>query len=123
MYNPTFVAERIKLIASQKNVSVKKMLDDCGINKNMLQTMQSRGSMPNAENLGKIADYLGCSVDYLLGRDERIQPTAEGDELDRELINLLLSLSPAEVQRAKDFVSGLKAAREDAASRPSSDRE
>ena len=25
-------------------------------------------SMPNADKLAKIADYLDCSVDYLLGR-------------------------------------------------------
>lgn len=44
------------------------MLEDCDMNKNALYTMQSGGSMPKAENLAKIADYLGCSVDYLLGR-------------------------------------------------------
>ena len=32
--------------------------------------MQSRGSWLQANNLAKIADYLDCSVDYLLGRTD-----------------------------------------------------
>ena len=44
------------------------MLEDCGLNKNAISTMLSRNSMPKADNLAKIADYLNVSVDYLLGR-------------------------------------------------------
>nr|DAR47104.1 MAG TPA: repressor protein [Caudoviricetes sp.] len=29
-----------------------------------------RTSVPKADNLAKIADVLGCSVDYLLGRTD-----------------------------------------------------
>lgn len=29
-------------------------------------------SMPRADNLAKIADYLGVSVDYLLGRTDNL---------------------------------------------------
>ena len=32
--------------------------------------MSSGGSTPKSENLAKIADYLNCSVDYLLGRTD-----------------------------------------------------
>ena len=49
------------------------MLKDCELNKNIISTMLSRGSMPKADNLAKIADYLDCSVDYLLGRTDNPQ--------------------------------------------------
>ena len=70
MYNPVAVAGNIKTIAKAKGVSIKQMLSDCGLNKNVLSTMLSRGSMPKADNIAVIADYLDCSVDYLLGRTD-----------------------------------------------------
>ena len=33
-------------------------------------TKWKNGSIPNGETLAKIADYLNCSVDYLLGRTD-----------------------------------------------------
>ena len=63
-------AERIKLIAKSKGITVKEMLEACHLNKNTLSSMLSRGSWLQANNLGFIADYLDCSVDYLLGRTD-----------------------------------------------------
>lgn len=70
MYNSQNTAERINQTAKSKNIQQKIMLDECGLNKNVISTMLSRGSMPKADNLARIADYLGCSVDYLLGRTD-----------------------------------------------------
>ena len=70
MYISRATAERIKLIAKSKNIVVKNMLEDCGLNKNTISTMISRGSWLQANSLAKIADYLDCSVDYLLGRTD-----------------------------------------------------
>ena len=70
MQNPQETANRIKEYAKIKKKSVSKMLADCELNKNTLFTMQSRGSWLQANNLAKIADYLDCSVDYLLGRTD-----------------------------------------------------
>ena len=47
------------------------------------------------------------------------QPIADGNELDRELIDLMRDLSPEDFQRVKDFVAGLKAARGASSSRRS----
>ena len=68
MYNSTNIAERIKELAKIRKVSVKKMLEDVGLGFNTMSNM--RTSMPKADNLAKIADYLDCSVDYLLGRTD-----------------------------------------------------
>ena len=68
MNNSQEVAEKIKAFAKYRNVSVKKLLEETGLNYNMMSMMRS--SMPKADNLAKIADYLDCSVDYLLGRTD-----------------------------------------------------
>ena len=68
MYEAYQIAERIKVAAKSRNIVIKVMLEECGLSKNTLSSMISGGSTPKSENLAKIADYLNCSVDYLLGR-------------------------------------------------------
>lgn len=70
MYEPANVAERINKLLKEKNLQQKDMLMECGLNKNTISSMLSRGSMVKADTLAKIADFLSCSVDYLLGRTE-----------------------------------------------------
>ena len=45
------------------------MLEKCDLSKNAISSMLSRGSMLRADNLARIADYLDCSIDYLMGRN------------------------------------------------------
>lgn len=66
------IANTIKKLAKEKNIPLGKMLIDCGISKNAISTMQSQGYLPRLENLIKIADCLDCSIDYLLGRETKM---------------------------------------------------
>lgn len=69
MYNSTNIAEKIKLYAKKSGIQLKIMLSNLNLNKNTMSNMYN-GSMIKADSLAKIADYLGCSVDYLLGRTD-----------------------------------------------------
>lgn len=77
MYESYQIAEKIKAIAKSRNIVIKIMLEECGLSKNTLSSMASGGSTPKSENLAKIADYLNCSVDYLLGRTDNPNITAD----------------------------------------------
>ena len=55
-------------MAKNKSIPVKKLLEDVGLGFNTMSNMKT--SMPKADNIAKIADYLGCSIDYLLGRTD-----------------------------------------------------
>lgn len=68
MYNSQKIADRIKELTKTRNISVKQLLEEVGLGFNTMSNMKS--SMPKADNLAKIADYLSCSVDYLLGRSD-----------------------------------------------------
>ena len=68
LYDSADVAARIKTLAKLKKITVKQLLADAGLSYNMITMM--RTSMPKADNLAKLADYLDCSVDYLLGRTD-----------------------------------------------------
>lgn len=69
MYESTKVAENIKLTAKVKGKQLKVLLADLNLNKNTLSNMYN-GSMLKGDSLARIADYLDCSVDYLLGRTD-----------------------------------------------------
>lgn len=79
MYYSQDVAKKIKIQAKEKKVSVKQLLLDIGLGFNTMSNMKT--SMPKADNLAKIADYLDCSVDYLLGRTETSRLVNIPDEI------------------------------------------
>lgn len=68
MYNSKNIATRIKDLAKRKNIKLNDMFEKIGLGKNTMANFKT--SMPKADNLAKIADFLNCSVDYLLGRTE-----------------------------------------------------
>lgn len=69
MYNNKEMAIRIKQQAKVKKITLKTMLHDLDVNINLISQL-SKGQNITAINLARIADYLGCSVDYLLGRTD-----------------------------------------------------
>ena len=71
MHNPKELANIIKQIARSKKITVGKMLHDCDLSINTLSSMQSGGYFPRLEAIAKIANYLDCSIDYLLGRTDK----------------------------------------------------
>ncbi len=68
MKNSQELAITIKNIAKSKHITIGNMLADCNLSVNTLSSMQSGGYFPRVEALAKIADYLDCSIDFLLGR-------------------------------------------------------
>ncbi len=128
MYNSTEIANRIKTKAKEQKVPIKDMLLACDLSKNALSSMISGGSIPKSENLAKIADYLDCSVDYLLGRtnnpfvgassnisqsnvnsDNSIVSvdTDSSDKLMQEFLSSFKELSFSDKIKAMDYVNKL----------------
>lgn len=62
------IAAKIKERCKFNNMSVSSLLSKCGINKNFIYDLEKQDKSPSADKLILIADYLDCSVDYLLGR-------------------------------------------------------
>ena len=67
-YISSEIAERIKLIAKSKGLTVSTVLKEVNLGRNTMANFKA--SMPKADNLAKIADYLDCSIDYLMGRTD-----------------------------------------------------
>lgn len=69
LYNSPYVAKRIKFYAKEKDIALKDLLIACNLGSNTFSHMLHGRSMA-FDSLAKIADYLDCSVDYLLGRTD-----------------------------------------------------
>ncbi len=69
MYITLDVANRIKKKAKERGVPLKQMLSDLKFGINTISNL-SIGKQMSYLNFAKIADYLDCSVDYLLGRTD-----------------------------------------------------
>lgn len=69
LYDSPYVANRIKVYAKDKNIALKDLLIACNLGSNTFSHMLHGRSMA-FDSLAKIADYLDCSVDYLLGRTD-----------------------------------------------------
>ena len=76
----TQLAEKIKETAKLKGITVKQLLENCNINKGFIYDLEKQNKTPSVDKILRIADYLDCSVDYLLGRTDVVEVN-KGDVL------------------------------------------
>lgn len=69
LYNLPDIVIMIKKQAKIKGIAIKDMLSNLGLGINTLSHMNHGRSLAS-DSLARIADYLDCSVDYLLGRTD-----------------------------------------------------
>jgi len=65
------------------------MLSECGLGANTMANLKT--SMPKADSLAKIADFLGCSVDYLLGRTDNYISENSQSKITKQEFEVLLA--------------------------------
>lgn len=100
--------ERIKEFRRERGYSQEQIARKLHITQGAVSQWEKGITTPSAQQIAQLADLLGTTADDLLGRNK---PTPK-PSLDDALISLLLSLSPAQLQRVKDFVAGMKASSE-----------
>lgn len=69
MYNVDDLVIRIKNESKQQKIKLRDLLDACGLGINALSQLSDKKGLSSV-SLARIADYLDCSVDYLLGRTD-----------------------------------------------------
>ena len=69
LYTSHDLAISIKKRAKELNMPMKDVLEDCELGSNTMSALY-HGKSIAFDSLARIADYLDCSVDYLLGRTD-----------------------------------------------------
>ncbi len=100
-YDMQQIANRIELRMNDCGYKKKTMLTELNLGINLLSHL-AKGQVISSVNLAKIADYLDCSVDYLLGRTDN--PTSHKTP---RIKNITVSPSnDTDLQVAYGFKSG-----------------
>ena len=63
--------ERFMRTIQSKHLTAYKVAKATGISQGLMNENKNGVKLPTVQNLVKIADYLDCSVDYLLGRTDK----------------------------------------------------
>ena len=101
MYDSHNIATIIKTTAKQKNIVMKNMLTECNLGSNTMSAMY-HGKSIASDSLAKIADYLDCSVDYLLGR-AKTPDAIHAETVDIENTDYIMTASRRETLLLIDY--------------------
>ena len=72
---------RIYELCQDEGISIGKMCKDLSISRgNLTELKMERIKTLKTENLTKISEYFGVSVDYLLGKEQKEKPLVNDDE-------------------------------------------
>lgn len=93
-----FTANRIKEVAKSKGISIKQLLTNCELSINTISEM-SKGKQISYISLAKMANYLDCSIDYLLGRTEILKVI---NDLPNKIIDIIMEQY---FKNPKEFIS------------------
>lgn len=127
--NNSQIADLIARECKRKNIKIGEILQACNINHSFLYDIKNKNRAPSVDKLSAIADYLGVSVDYLLGKTDNQNTInqvntgdvgnnsnvnvnapniSELDEMSKELLNQFNSLSIVDRSKVIVFIDELK---------------
>lgn len=82
--------ENLRIIREKRNINQQKIAVELEISQESISKYETGKAFPSKEILIKLADYLNCSIDYLLGRTEN--PKVNMDNIfnnDEKIENLI----------------------------------
>lgn len=106
------IASRLKIRCKACGCTISQMLSDCNVNKNFIYDLEKRDKSPSCDKMYRIADYLDCSVDYLLGRSPT--PERDGGSFSpalQQLLDAADGLTDEEIVKSVEYMSFLRACR------------
>ena len=79
--------ERVKSICKERKIPISRLERDLGYANGYIGQLR-KGTFPN-DRLVEIASYLGVSVSYLLGTEQKEKPAPNGNGLSEEEIKFI----------------------------------
>ena len=86
--------KNLKKLRIEKNITQIRLSIEAEVTQETISAYESGKSLPSAETLIKIADYLDTSIDYLLDRTDNSMPIKlQKNDYNTELINIFNTLN------------------------------
>ena len=110
---PNIFWDNFYSLCVQRGTKPNPVAKEIGISSGIVTKWKSTGTLPNGETLIKIADYLDCSVDYLLGRTGEVKTEKISQIETSDKIALLVDAykKNTSMQNAVDTLLGIDAAK------------
>lgn len=86
------ISTRLKELRADKKITQSALAEKINVTQDSISLWETGRRIPDSEYLIKLADFFGCSIDYLCGREDDfgiIKKTAEVPALSREETELL----------------------------------
>lgn len=116
---------RIRESRKAKSLTMKELAQKIGVVESTVSMYETGKREPDYATLGKIADALNVTIDYLLGRssfvscsnnekcvDDSERNSINTKHLDSRLVELISDLTPIETEKAISYIEGMKSCRE-----------
>ena len=89
---------RLKELRESKGLSQAELAEVVGVGVSTVGMWESTKRIPRAKTLDRLLSFFHCSLDYLLGKTDRIEPSISGElqigEEEREILACYQSLRP-----------------------------
>lgn len=106
---------KLKELRERKGLSMREAAKQLGLAPSTYHNYESGEREPNSEMLIKLANFYGCSIDYMIGNDVRYRN--EADEIAdmikhrpdlRNVFKLLRDATQTQVQKVGEIIETLK---------------
>ena len=95
---------------AERGFTAKKIADATGISTGNISDWKSGRSSPSVLKLEQIADFLDCSIDYLVGRTDHPEPNSKIRDEDQELLAAVHQLDARDQGKVLGYAESLLSA-------------
>lgn len=103
------VSNRIREYRKKKHLSQKQLAELLHVHQTAISQWENGKTEPDIAKMEKLSEILGASIDRLMCVKQEEPVRFDGPR--EEVADIMTGLSPDEIQRVRDFVSGIKASR------------
>ncbi len=82
--------ENLRKIREKRNINQLKIAMDIGITQESISKYETGNAFPSKDVLIKLADYLNCSIDYLLDRTDNPNLNKDSSNTENENVENLI---------------------------------
>lgn len=86
------ITERLFLVLSNKNLSQKEFAKAINVNEKTVSAWKKNNSLPSADKISDISDFLNISLEYLLTGQEK-SPSSYLTENEQKIIDVFKNLN------------------------------
>lgn len=79
---------KLKELRQKFGLTQNKLAEKLGLSRSTIAMYETNGSEPDLETINSIASFFNVSVDYLMGREQKVDNNVRGVQLERSVVKV-----------------------------------